>query len=111
MALKSSHNMRFAEEFKIPGNRVTCCWQEQIIDYESKRNYLFSLPNIHFTCGDTLEFEGLASGYSLVPRPFMMSAEHWPRSLVMKLCQVNSCFHDNWNQNDVYKEKVKIGKR
>ena len=40
-----------------------------------------------------------------------MSARHWLRSLVMKLCQVNSCFHDNWNQNDVYKKKVKIGKR
>jgi len=84
MALKSSHNMRFAEESKIPGNHVTCCWQEQIIDYESKRTYPFSLPNLHFTCGDTLEFEGLASGYSLDPRPFMMSARHWPRSL--RLC-------------------------
>jgi hypothetical protein len=111
MALKSSHNMRFAEESKIPCNHVTCCWQEQIIDYESKRTYPFSLPNLYFTCGDTPEFEGLASGYSLVPRPFMMLARHWPRSLVMKLCQLNSCFHDNWNQNDVYNKKVKIGKR
>ena len=58
--------MRFVEESKIPGNHVTCCWQEQIIDYESKRTYPFSLPNLHITCGDTLEFEGLASGYSLV---------------------------------------------
>ena len=77
MALKSSHNMRFAEDSKIPGNHVTCWWQEQIIDYESKRTYPFSLENLHITCGDTLEFEGLASDYSLVPRPFMMLARHW----------------------------------
>jgi len=111
MALKSSHNMRFAEDSKIPGNHVTCWWQEQIIDYESKRTYPFSLENLHITCGDTLEFEGLASGYSLVPRPMMMLVSHWPRSLVTKLCEVNSCFHDNWNQNDVYKKKVYTGKR
>ena len=61
--------------------------------------------------GHPIEFEGLVSGYSLVPRPFMMLVRHWPRSLVMKLCQLNSCFHDNWNQNDVYKKKVKTGKR
>ena len=103
--------MRFAEDSKIPPNHVTCCWQEQIIDYESKRTYPFSLPNLHFACGDTLEFEGLASGYSLVPRPFMMLARHWPRSLITKFCELNSCFHDNWNQNDVYKKKVKTGKR
>ena len=76
MVLKSSHNIRFAEESKILGNHVTCCWQEQIILYKSKRTYPFSLPNLHFTCGATLDFEDLASSYSLVPRPYMMSPRH-----------------------------------
>ena len=47
MVLKSSHIIRFAGESKVPGNHVIFCWQEQIIDYESKRTYHLSLQNLH----------------------------------------------------------------
>ena len=61
LALKSSHNMRFEDQSKVPGNRVTCYWQDQIIDYKSKRTYPLTLNNLHYTCGETLQFEGIAS--------------------------------------------------
>ena len=78
--LKSSHNMRFEQQSKVPGNHVTCYWQGQIIDYESKRTYPLTLNILHFTCGETLQFEGIASGYSIVPKPYMMSGKHWPKA-------------------------------
>ena len=58
LALTSSHNMRFEEQSKVPGNHVTCYWQGQIIDYGSKQTYPLTLNNLHFTCGETLQFEG-----------------------------------------------------
>jgi len=68
LALQSSHNMRFEEQSKLPGNHVTCYWQGQIIDYEYKRSYPLTLDNLHFTCGETLQFEGIALGYSIIPK-------------------------------------------
>ena len=43
LALKSSHNMRFEQQSKVPGNHVTCYWQGKIIDYESNRTYPLTL--------------------------------------------------------------------
>ena len=70
--------MRFEEQFKDPGNHVTCYWQGQIIDYESKRTYPLTLNNLHFAGGEALQFEGIASGYSIIPKPYMMSVKHLP---------------------------------
>ena len=68
LALKNSHNMRFEEQSKVPGNHVTCYWQGQMVDYESKRTYPLTLSNLYFICGETLQFEGIGSVYSIVPK-------------------------------------------
>ena len=47
LALKSGHSMRFEQQSKVPGNHVTCYWQGQIIDCESKRTYPLTLNNLH----------------------------------------------------------------
>jgi hypothetical protein len=110
-ALQSSHNMRFEEQSKLPGNHVTCYWQGQIIDYEYKRSYPLTLDNLHFTCGETLQFEGIALGYSIIPKPHMMSVKHWPKALMQKLFDSQDSFHNLWNHDDVYQVKKVRRKR
>ena len=107
LALKSSHNMRFEEQSKVPGNHVTCYWQGQIVDYESNRTYPLTLNNLHFTCGETLQFERIASGYSIIPKPYMMSVKHWQKArMLQKLCDSQHNFHNIWNHDDVYQVKI-----
>ena len=111
LVLKSSHSLRFEEQSTVPGNHVTCYWQGQIIDYESERTYPLTLNNLHFTCGETLQFEGIASGYSIIPKPYMMSVKHWPKAMLQKICDSKVNFHNIWNQDDVYQVKRVRGKR
>ena len=85
--------------------------QGQIIDYESKRTYPLTLNNLHFTCGETLQFEGIASGYSIIPKPSMMSVKHWPNAMLQKLCDSQHNFHNIWNHDDAYQVKQVRGKR
>ena len=61
LVLQSSHNMRFEEQSKVPGNHVTCYWQGQIIDYEAvlgkPRNVLLLHKAAMNVCDDWKIFE------------------------------------------------------
>jgi len=82
----------------------------KIIDYESKRTYPFILNNLHFTCGETLQFKGIASGCSIILKPYMISGKHWPKAMLQKVCDYQHNFHKTWNHEHVYQVKGVRGK-